>query len=213
MVIGHCLYLLVISSEFLGYFTKMFFWLLITLQLICLLTGFFTICRLFYIFWTFNRGGVPYVPTPRGIIKKMVLLGQSHAEKPMQKIADIGSGSGKMLFHLARRMPPPIVCFGIERSWMLYSIARLRRFFSAQKKRIVLIHNSWNNQSLKRYDAVFLFLTTQGMTELLPKFSQELEPGAIIASYMFPLPPNDAFYEHRYNYAKALGRIFVYVKK
>lgn len=191
----------------------MFFWLLITIQIFCLIAGFFTVCRLFYIFWSFNRSGVPYVPTPRSIIKKMVVHTHNHAKQSLKKVVDLGSGTGKMLFHLAWLMPLPTAFFGVERSLLLHCIARVRALFSPQKKRIFLFRDSWNNHSLKTYDAVFVFLTTGGMGELLPKFSSELEKGAIIVSYMFPLPLNDAFDEYRYNYKKALGRIFVYVKK
>ena len=170
------------------------------------------VCRLFYIFWLFQND-VPFVPTPRRIIKKMALAAKSHTNKPLRKIIDLGSGTGKMLFHLAGILPAPVVFYGIEQSWLLYAAACARSFFSRNKKRIVFLRDDWSNHSLESYDAVFVFLTNAGMSALLSKFSSELVSGAVIVAYMFPLPENNTFDEYRYNYKKSLGRIFVYVKR
>ncbi len=170
------------------------------------------VCRLFYIFWSFQNN-VPFVPTPRHIIKKMIIAADNHTNKPLKKIIDLGSGTGKMLFHLAEIIPTPASFYGIERSRLLYAVACARSFFSRNKKRIVFFRDDWNNHSIKSYDAVFVFLTNHGMAALLPKFSSELVSGAMIVAYMFPLPANDAFDEYRYNYKKSLDRIFVYVKR
>src|SRR3990167_5518198 len=84
-------------------------WLLLIFQIVLLLVAYFMVFRVFYILTTFKKQ-VPYVPTPRRAIKKMVeasgIVEQANANsKTIVKVIDLGCGTGKMLFHIARLTP------------------------------------------------------------------------------------------------------------
>lgn len=191
----------------------MLIWLLIIVQIIILCAAYIAIARLFYIFTTL-RNRVPYVPTPRGAIKKMVttsgLLSETSAQSPQQcEIVDMGSGTGKMLFCLARYAPKNAALVGIEKSRLLFTIASARRMVSKHKCRITLIHGDWHNRNLRAARYVFLFLTKDALESLRAKFETELSKNAVIASYMFQMR-SDQFSEEKTSWLKI--PIYVYRK-
>ncbi len=188
-------------------------WFLIILQIVILLIAYFALARLFYIFTTL-RSPVPYVPTPRGAIKKMAevsgLIGYTKLglQEPI-KIVDLGSGSGKMLFHLARYAPKNSRLVGIEKSLLLSMIARARRLVSKHRNQITLIQNDWTNFDLRNARYVFIFLTKSAVESLRVKFETELQKNAAIASYMFQMK-SDQFSEEKTSWLKI--PIYVYRK-
>ena len=189
----------------------MLFWSLTIFQIILLILAFFMVGRVFYILITFQRA-VPYVPVPRRALRRMMKVTRIKERKQKGeaiKVIDLGSGTRKMAFHLARRTMNNVEIYGIEKSALLYFFARFRRLFSPNKKRIHFICDSWDAITLESYDYVFLFLTTKGVASLYEKFARELKPSAIIVSYLFALPANTIFEEKRYDWGRR-ERIFVY---
>ncbi len=188
-------------------------WFLIILQIVILLLAYFALARLFYIFTTL-RSPVPYVPTPRGAIKKMAEVSglidytASGSKEPIE-IVDLGSGSGKMLFHLARYAPKNAALVGIEKSRLLSIVARARRLVSKHRHKITLIQNNWTNFNLRDTRYVFVFLTRPALESLRVKFETELPKNALIASYMFQMK-SDQFSEEKTSWLKI--PIYVYRK-
>src|SRR3989338_10408797 len=124
----------------------MLFWSLTIFQIILLILAFFMVGRVFYILITFQRA-VPYVPVPRRALRRMMKVTRIKERKQKGeaiKVIDLGSGTGKMAFHLARRTMNNVEIYGIERSALLYFFARFRRLFSPNKKRIHFICDSWD---------------------------------------------------------------------
>ncbi|HCE86690.1 MAG: hypothetical protein A2249_03115 [Candidatus Jacksonbacteria bacterium RIFOXYA2_FULL_44_7] len=188
-------------------------WFLIILQIVILLLAYFALARLFYIFTTL-RAAVPYVPTPRGAIKKMAEVSgltdctMGRSKEPIE-IVDLGSGSGKMLFHLARYAPKNAALIGIEKSRLLSIVARARRLASKHRHKITLIQNDWTNFDLRNARYVFIFLTRPSIESLRVKFETELQKNACIASYMFQMK-SDQFSEEKTSWLKI--PIYVYRK-
>lgn len=189
------------------------FWLLIILQTILIFSGFIIIFRLFYIINSFyKKNTVPYVPTPRFIIKQMIESSRINhkAQNKIIKAVDLGSGAGKMVFYIAAHTFKNVKICGIEKSKLLYCISKFRWFFSPNKKRIKLALGSWEEVDLSNFDFLFLFLNNNALKSLLPKFKQETKPSVKIIIYMFALPKNDIFDEEQIKFKGE--KIFVYNK-
>lgn len=162
---------------------------------------------------------MPYVPTPSRGIKKMVevsaILDSAKQDTEVNAI-DLGAGTGKMLFHIAKNTPCNVHLYGIEHSRVLYFFSKLRLYFSPRKNRITLLYGDWSSVFLGEFDYVFLFLTSTGFRALLPKFKAELKGGSVIVSYLFKLSRDseiqDIFDEREIRWKKK-HKIFVYKKK
>lgn len=137
------------------------------------------------------RHKVPFVPTPRKIVRRMVELAEI---LPHEKICDLGSGSGRIIFQVARRHKGNLVV-GIEKSLTLRLVSKFFRWFHfGNKKRIQIINRDFFNIDLFDYDVVFCFLTPEALRLLAPKF-QALKPGTRLISYMFTLENHQNFTE------------------
>lgn len=191
----------------------MLIWLLIILQIVILILAYFALARLFYIFTTL-RHTVPYVPTPRGAIKKMAgasgMLADTGAKRTeLFEIVDMGSGTGKMLFCLAGYAPKNARLVGVEKSGLLSLIASARRLASKHKHNITLVQGDWANINLSNTRYVFIFLTGPAIESLRAKFETELQKNTVIASYMFQMK-SDRFSEEKTSWLKI--PIYVYRK-
>lgn len=189
------------------------FWFLSIFQIILILSGFIIIFRLFYIINSFyKKNTVPYVPTPRFIIKQMIESSKINhkAQNKIVKAVDLGSGTGKMVFCIAAHTLKNVKICGIEKSRLLYYISKLRWFFNPNKKRIKLMAGSWDEIKLDEFDFLFLFLNTNALKSLLPKLALETKPSVKIIIYMFALPKNDIFDEKQIKFKRE--KIFVYKK-
>lgn len=190
----------------------MLYWSLITIQIILLLSAFIICSRMLYILRSFHKTYrpsnvnhkqiVPYVPTPRSIIKTIAKEINSG-----QRVIDLGSGTGKMALLLAKYTAPDVIINGIEISPLLYAISIVRKLFSPNKKRVHFTRGDWNSVNLGDYDVVVVFLNRRGVAALMPKFIDELRTGSRVISYMFALLPD----EHFIDISKD-PKIFVYRK-
>lgn len=198
----------------------MFTWIILIFQIILLLVAYFMVFRVFYILTTFKKQ-VPYVPSPRRAIKKMVeasgIVEQAKANsKTVVKVIDLGCGTGKMIFHIARLTPKNARLYGIEQSRLLYYCSKLRLFFSPRKSRVTFLRGNWSTVNLDAFNYTFLFLTTPGFNSLLSKFKNELSAGSKVISYLFSLP-DTADVKNIFDVQKVAwrgkDRVFVYTRK
>lgn len=198
----------------------MFTWILLIFQILLLLVAYFMVFRVLYILSTFKKQ-VPYVPAPRRAIKKMVeasgIVEQAKGKsRTLVKVIDLGSGTGKMILHIARLTPENVQLYGIEQSRLLHFCSKLRRHFSPRKSRITLRLGNWSTVHLKEFNYVFLFLTTPGFNSLLAKFKSELLAGSKVISYLFSLPDTEEvkkFLNEQKIAWRGKNRVFVYTKK
>lgn len=137
------------------------------------------------------RNKVPFVPTPRKIVRRMVDLADI---LPNEKICDLGSGSGRIIFTAAKFHRENLIV-GIEKSPTLRLVSKFFRWFHfGSKKRIQIVNQDFFNIDLFDYDVVFCFSTPEALRILMPKFLM-LKPGSRIISYMFPLENQQNFFE------------------
>ncbi|MCX6745119.1 MAG: class I SAM-dependent methyltransferase [Candidatus Parcubacteria bacterium] len=137
------------------------------------------------------RNKVPFVPTPKRIIRMMVDMA---GIQPNERICDLGSGTGRIIFTAAKKNKQNLVV-GFEKSFTLRLISKFWLWVRPWlKKRVRIIEADFFNLDLFDYNVIFCFLTPEAMRSLAPKF-QTLKPGSRLISYMFPLEDTQNFQE------------------
>lgn len=126
--------------------------------------------------------GAPYLQTTEQDIQKLLTILQRH---PVKKIADIGSGDGRIVIALAKS---GMEAHGYEINPLLVKKSR-KNIQHAGIKHLATIHwkDLWKTD-FSDYDAVTIFGVGFIMKRLEKKLQKELKPGAQIISFRFPLP-------------------------
>lgn len=153
--------------------------------------------------------GAPFQPSSDKALKEILELSGIENQKTDKKlkIADLGSGNGKIVIEFAKRgakLNRRIEAHGFEINplLVLWSRARIKKL-GLQKN--VFIH--WKNffrQNFSDFDIVTSFQIVYVMPELEEKFRKELKKGAKVISntWRFPL----------WKPKKRLGDVYLYVK-
>ncbi len=129
-------------------------------------------------FW----GDAPYVGSKREKVERMLRLAKLIET---DRVVDLGSGDGRLVFAAARKGVDEAVGYEIHpllvwRSKVLAKLLRLpQATFRAQ---------SFWDVSLSEFNVVFVYQLPRVMIRLAKKFSEELPPGARIISNSFELP-------------------------
>lgn len=127
----------------------------------------------------------PFVPT----FGAMRTISLQETRKILQnstkklKIADLGSGDGRMLIPLAQEFPQHYF-YGYEWSWLLWHISRWR---GKGLNNLHFIKQNFMESDLHNIDIVLCFLSNELSQDLAHKFQQELKPGTIIISSAFAI--------------------------
>jgi hypothetical protein len=128
----------------------------------------------------------PLFPTPAGALQGVeaaVVL------RPQARILDAGCGLGAGLAEL-RRAWPEAALHGVEFSWPLALLCRLRRR-DARIARGDLWRTDWSS-----YDLVYLFQRPESMARAVAKARQEMRPGTWLASLEFEAPDLRPHHRH-----------------
>ncbi len=104
---------------------------------------------------------------------------------PGQKVADLGSGDGRVVIALAKAGAETV---GIEVNpwWVLQSRLTIKKE-GVEDKAEILNKNFWDHD-LSPYDVVVVYGIGYIMPRLEKKFDKELKPGAKVISVYFKLP-------------------------
>lgn len=165
-------------------------YILAVLKYLFLFAGFALLGFIGFIMMSF-RDKVPFVPTPKRIIRKMIDMADI---QPNEKICDLGSGTGRIIILVAQKNRQNLV-IGVEKSLTLRIISNFFLFWHPfLKKNIQIIKKDFFNMDFHEFDVIFCFSTPEALRILAPKF-QLLKPGSRIISYMFPLENQDNFLE------------------
>lgn len=127
-------------------------------------------------------GDAPYVGSKREKVERMLRVAKL---TETDRVVDLGSGDGRLVFAAARKGVDEAVGYEIHpvlvwRSKFLALVLRLpNAIFRAQ---------SFWDISLSEFNVVLVYQLPRVMIRLAKKFSEELPPGARIISNSFELP-------------------------
>lgn len=154
---------------------------------------------------------VPFIPSDaRGVTAMADAVGLQGNER----IVDIGSGSGTILFSLAKKFPN-LQMTGIEMNSFLHVWAKLRKFFFFRRAAITLHCGDAQNFNYGEYDVIFLFMLSSFVDGILvPKFNEELRTGTKVVSYVFKMKSAD-FDEQEIDLGGKgwMNKVYVYTKR
>lgn len=126
--------------------------------------------------------GAPFAPVAKNRINTMIKLLNL---KRGQKLADIGSGDGRIVIAFAKL---GIETHGYEINPVLVAISRLKiRKLGLEKKAFIHFKDFWF-QDLSKFDAITVYGISHIMGKLEKKLLLELRPGGRIASNYFKFP-------------------------
>lgn len=122
--------------------------------------------------------------------------------KPGEKIVDLGSGDGKLLFEIASR---GATAYGYEINPFLVLRTRIRAKQLGLEKKVNVYCKSFWNVDLSKFDKIFFYQITYVMPRLEKKLMKELKQGTRIVSNYFSFP--------NWKPEKKEDEILLYVKK
>lgn len=146
---------------------------------------------------------VPYVPTSKRVVEKMVRVARL---KPKETVFDIGCGDGRLLFAAEKKTNVKTV--GFEIAPLVYFLALMRKFFAHSKAKILF--KNFLKANLKRANVIFCYLIPGVMPELAKKIKHECKKGTRVISNTFKIPglkPHKTFSKDP---LKKLPTIYVY---
>lgn len=126
--------------------------------------------------------GAPFVPSKPKRIAAMIELADI---KKGDRVCDLGSGNGAVLFAAARR---GAVGIGVEFNPFLVWFSRLRAQWMGLGDKVSFVRQNLHTYPLSDADVVFLYLWPSTITALREKLMRELKPGARVISNAFAIP-------------------------
>jgi len=123
---------------------------------------------------------VPYVPTKKTVMKKMLTAAKL---QDGHTVYDLGCGDARFLIEASKNNQ--LEAIGIEASWVVLLLAKLRVWLSGKK--VKLISGNFFKKNIGDADVVFCYLFPKVMERLKEKFIEELKEGAKIISFSFPI--------------------------
>lgn len=126
--------------------------------------------------------GAPYVPSSDSRTKTIIKLLKP---KKGEKIVDLGSGDGKLLFEIAKT---GAFAYGYEINPILVLRTQIvARKFGLSKNIKVITANFWNKK-LSGFDGIVVYGITYVMPKLEVKILKEAKPGTRVVSNYFTFP-------------------------
>ena len=107
-------------------------------------------------------------------------------KRPGIRMADLGSGLGGTLWHLADARPDATF-EGFETAPLVYLATRLRQFTQPRMNLRIRFMSLWR-ADLRDFDVVYCFLSPVPMARLYAKARQEMKPGSLFISNSFAVP-------------------------
>lgn len=147
--------------------------------------------------------GAPFVPTPMQSIRKIL---EKIKIPRKSRVYEIGCGDGRFVHEAAKKYGAQ--CTGFELSLPVYLLAILRKFITQSPAKI--IWGDFRMYSLHDADIVFCYLMPESLKNFIPKFENELKPGALIISYAFHIGDWKPHQHIPWNKQERISDIWVY---
>lgn len=126
--------------------------------------------------------GAPFVPTGRDNVMRMLALADV---RPGERMADIGSGDGRILIAFARA---GVEAHGFEINPMLVWWSRWCIARAGLAGKAFVHQGDYRNEDFSRYTVVTVFGISCIMRALGEKLARELPPGGRVVSNAFSIP-------------------------
>lgn len=127
---------------------------------------------------------VPYVPTSKGTIKRMLEIADVG---PKDVVYDLGCGDGRILI-MAAELFNARKAVGYEIRKDLYKDALQEIESQNLRKKITVINEDLFDADLSEATVITLYLTYGANKKLRPKLEREARPGTKIVSHNFEIP-------------------------
>ena len=124
---------------------------------------------------------VVWVPTPEAMVDLMLDMAKL---TPADTLVDLGSGDGRMVIAAARR---GVKARGVEFNPEMVTLSRQRAYAAGVQDRATFVEGDMFEADISDASVMALFLLTENMRRLQPKFLQ-LRPGTRIVSNTFAMP-------------------------
>lgn len=163
--------------------------------LICVCLEILLAVYFFYTLVAIFKGAAP-IPSRGSTVQSIMRLAEI---KPGQKLYDLGSGDGRILFAAAKQ---GATCIGFEINPFLFWYTRLRTLITRASRVKVRRSDFWQN-SISDADLVTVYLVPSAMARLQSKARAELRPGTKIIAAVYPFPD--------WSPVKRDGKAFLYI--
>ena len=125
------------------------------------------------------RTRVPFVPTPRSIVRRMVDVADLEEG---YRVYDLGAGDARLLT-ASKRSCRAIRAVGYEVAFGAWLLGKIRIWLTGTN--ISLRREDFFRHSFHDADVIFLYLTPYIMNALAEKLDRELRPGTRVISHCF----------------------------
>ena len=121
-------------------------------------------------------------PTPDSAVERMLALADL---QPGETLLDLGSGDGRIVVEAARRGARAV---GYEIDDELIAQSRRRIAEAGVGERARIEDRDLLTADFASADVVAIYLTPESFPPLIPLLEDQLQPGARVVAYKFPLP-------------------------
>lgn len=125
----------------------------------------------------------PFVTSPQPIVERMLQVANL---KSGETLYDLGCGDGRIVVEAARGFGAKAV--GIELSEPLVRMAKQKVHSMGLMDRVQIVQGDIMGVDISPAQVVALYLMTEANSQLKPKLSRELKPGARVVSLDFKIP-------------------------
>lgn len=124
---------------------------------------------------------VPFVPTPRPIVRRMLSLAGT---KPGDRLVDLGAGDGRIVIAAANEFGAKAL--GVELHPDRYAV--IRNSVPSLKPNLEVLRQNFFKTDLSNADVVTMYLLPSVNEALRKKLERELHSGARVVTHDFSIP-------------------------
>jgi SAM-dependent methyltransferase len=134
--------------------------------------------------WAWDDGTTPFVVSPDAVVERMLYLAQP---KPGDRLVDLGSGDGRIVIEAAKRFGA--TGLGVDIDGRLVDLARANARRAGVENLARFEIQDLFETDLRGVNVVTMYLLPEVNLKLVPRFLEQLKPGARIVSHDYDLGP------------------------
>ncbi|MFH1547042.1 MAG: class I SAM-dependent methyltransferase, partial [bacterium] len=121
-----------------------------------------------------GRSGAPWVPMKKRDIERVNNLANL---KSGMKFIELGSGDGRLCHYIARGNPS-VQVIGVELSWPVFLLSKVRMLVNPQNNLKIFLGNA-HKSDISNKDVIFFYMLPRSMEKWLKmKLIKEMKPGS-----------------------------------